>query len=129
MNTIRYCSIAVLSMLTASAFAQTTSSDQMMAPAPMPPSSVQPMAPMNGPTGAPMNDSNMNSSGASGTDAGRSGRDAAMPDSSGASGTTGAYATGASRMGRAVNGSQTNANDVHATPQPGSLDNQIYRGN
>jgi hypothetical protein len=78
---------------------------------------------------------------------------------SGASGTTGGYAAGTgqynagygnqsgNRYGNQYNaasndrlngsghyadtaiGSQLNANDVHATPQPGALNNQLFRGN
>ena len=130
MNTFKYCGIAVFSLVTASAFAQMNSSDQMTAPAPMPPSSAQPMAPM----AAPMNDRNMTSSGASGMESGRSGNDATGTVRSSADASTkGGYANGGTRMGYGgsygIMGSQTNASDVHATPQPGGINNQMYRGN
>ena len=141
MNTTKYCSLVVFSLVTASAFAQMTSSDPITAPAPMSPSSTQ-VAPMTAPIAAPMNGGRVNdngmgsssTSGSTGMDAGRSGYDASgMPAPTRASGMSGSSMSAGSRMGDrsgyGVNGAQTNANDTHATPQPGSLNNQMYRGN
>ena len=47
----------------------------------------------------------------------------------GASGTLGSSDVGSPRYDRYAMGSQLNASDVHATPRPGAMDNQLYRGN
>ena len=134
MNTIRYCGIAVFSLVTASAFAQMTTSDSMAPAAPMPPSGAQPVMPTSAPMATPMNDTNMNASGSTGMATGRAGYDnSGRQGMSGGSGSNGTYSSGAARTGYGYNGgaigSQINVNDIHATPQPGSINNQIYRGN
>ena len=98
----------------------------------------------------PMNDadtSNMNSRAPATQDTRGGSYDSTRPadrsTSSGMSGTGGTDATGRAQYGAASNdrlngsghyadtarGSQLDANDVHATPQPGAMNNQLFRGN
>jgi hypothetical protein len=153
MRKFHCAAIAAATLLTASAaFAQTARMDSGSAT--MSNQDMNATQQMND-----VNNANMQSRAPAVMDTRSTSYDSSLPadrgTSSGVSGTTGAYATGAgqynARYGNqyanqyngvsvdtlngsghyadTANGSQLNANDTHATPQPGALNNQLYRGN
>lgn len=134
--------LAVATILTGTAFAQTSTTGGMSAGSTM---STQDMN-----TAQPMNDvdaTNLNSRSPATPDMRGNSYDSTRPadrsTSSGMSGTSGNNAAGNTRYGSTSNdrlngsghyadtarGSQLDANDVHATPQPGAMNNNLFRGN
>ena len=147
MRKFNYTAIAAVTLLTASAgFAQTSMGNGTSDMSNQNMNNTQQMNDMN--------NANAESRAPAAVDARGAAYDSSMPanraTSSGVSGTTGGYATGAGASANQYNnqygpspdvmngsghyadtarGSQLNANDVHATPQPGALNNQLFRGN
>ena len=146
MNSFKQCGIVVFSVLTASTvFAQTTVNDSTAPAGPVSPStspssngapdSLSSPAGTNGSAGQHAND--LNSYPATPATTGTGSRTynpsgMVQPDtstSSGTSGTVGGYSSGSGQMGNGASGARSNVNDPHVTPQPGSADYGLYRGN
>ena len=146
MRSIRYCILAAATLIsTGAAFAQNAGTGM-----PMPSSSpgmttdtaTGGSATMPGMgTGSTMQNNGANANGrapaaaevsSTGRNTTASGAMNSTSGAYGASGTLGSSDVGSARYDRYdryAMGSQLNASDVHATPRPGAMDNQLYRGN